>query len=126
MSDIVNPFDDAEGSFHVVVNDEGQHALWPAFADIPAGWDSVWGPVAGQMPWSTSPPTGPTSARAAWSPSTPDRLPSPNAAPRSSCGARHFVCPPAGKPGHLDTELHKGKLPPATAARLPPGSLFRT
>ncbi|MFF7337772.1 MbtH family protein [Streptomyces sp. NPDC008163] len=44
MSDIANPFDDAEGSFHVVVNDEDQHSLWPAFADIPAGWEGVWGP----------------------------------------------------------------------------------
>ncbi|MEV7979522.1 MbtH family protein [Streptomyces sp. NPDC086519] len=33
-----NPFDDAEGSFLVLVNDEGQHSLWPAFADVPAGW----------------------------------------------------------------------------------------
>ncbi|QDY75596.1 MbtH family protein [Streptomyces qinzhouensis] len=41
---MTNPFDDPEGSFHVVVNDEGQHALWPVFADIPAGWDGVWGP----------------------------------------------------------------------------------
>lgn len=43
MSDTVNPFDNSEGAFHVVVNDEGQHALWPVFADIPAGWTSVWG-----------------------------------------------------------------------------------
>ncbi|MFE7461215.1 MbtH family protein [Kitasatospora albolonga] len=43
MSSTVNPFDDTEGIFHVVVNDEGQHALWPEFADIPAGWSSVWG-----------------------------------------------------------------------------------
>ncbi|OEJ28544.1 protein mbtH [Streptomyces agglomeratus] len=40
---MTNPFDDTEGSFHVVVNAEGQHALWPAFSEIPAGWDSVWG-----------------------------------------------------------------------------------
>ncbi|MGW7052597.1 MbtH family protein [Streptomyces sp. NPDC054887] len=40
---MTNPFDDTEGTFHVVVNAEGQHALWPAFSDIPAGWDSVWG-----------------------------------------------------------------------------------
>lgn len=33
-----NPFDDPEGSFLVLVNDEGQHSLWPAFADVPAGW----------------------------------------------------------------------------------------
>ncbi|MBM9617668.1 MbtH family protein [Streptomyces zhihengii] len=44
MSESVNPFDQAEGVFHVVVNDEGQHALWPAFADVPAGWNGVWGP----------------------------------------------------------------------------------
>lgn len=41
---MTNPFDDPEGTFHVVVNAEGQHALWPVFADIPAGWDTVWGP----------------------------------------------------------------------------------
>lgn len=35
---MTNPFDNAEGTFHVLVNDEGQHSLWPAFADIPAGW----------------------------------------------------------------------------------------
>ncbi|GGN42454.1 MbtH family protein [Streptomyces fuscichromogenes] len=33
-----NPFDDTDGSFLVLVNDEGQHSLWPAFADVPAGW----------------------------------------------------------------------------------------
>ncbi|MER5891131.1 MbtH family protein [Streptomyces sp. NPDC001941] len=39
----VNPFDDEDGAFHVVVNDEQQHALWPAFADVPAGWRVVAG-----------------------------------------------------------------------------------
>ncbi|ATE56117.1 MULTISPECIES: MbtH family protein [Actinosynnema] len=39
-----NPFDDAEGVFHVLVNAEGQHSLWPAFAEVPAGWDPVFGP----------------------------------------------------------------------------------
>ncbi|THA51681.1 MbtH family protein [Streptomyces sp. A1136] len=29
----------------VVVNDEGQHALWPAFARVPAGWTVVHGPA---------------------------------------------------------------------------------
>jgi uncharacterized protein YbdZ (MbtH family) len=33
-----NPFDDADGTFHVLVNDENQHSLWPAFAEVPAGW----------------------------------------------------------------------------------------
>ena len=34
----INPFDDENGSFFVLVNDEEQHSLWPAFADVPAGW----------------------------------------------------------------------------------------
>lgn len=38
---MTNPFDDAEGTFLVLVNDEGQHSLWPAFADVPAGWSVV-------------------------------------------------------------------------------------
>ncbi|RII13775.1 MbtH-like protein [Streptomyces sp. YIM 130001] len=33
-----NPFDDTEGVFHVLVNDEGQHSLWPSFSPVPAGW----------------------------------------------------------------------------------------
>nr|ACY06300.1 putative MbtH family protein [Streptomyces flaveolus] len=38
-----NPFDKEDGSFFVVVNMEGQHSLWPAFAEIPAGWSIVHG-----------------------------------------------------------------------------------
>ncbi|MFF7177358.1 MbtH family NRPS accessory protein [Streptomyces sp. NPDC008121] len=33
-----NPFDDPDGTFLVLVNEEGQHSLWPAFAEVPAGW----------------------------------------------------------------------------------------
>lgn len=40
-----NPFDDPEGIFLVLVNDEDQHSLWPEFAPIPAGWRVVYGPV---------------------------------------------------------------------------------
>ncbi|MBP2455950.1 MbtH family protein [Mycolicibacterium lutetiense] len=39
----INPFDDDNGSFRVLVNDEEQHSLWPAFADVPAGWKVVYG-----------------------------------------------------------------------------------
>jgi uncharacterized protein YbdZ (MbtH family) len=39
-----NPFDDENGTFHVLVNDEGQHSLWPTFVDVPAGWTVVFGP----------------------------------------------------------------------------------
>ncbi|BCJ53443.1 protein mbtH [Actinoplanes sp. NBRC 14428] len=33
-----NPFDDTEGRFLVLVNDEGQYSMWPAAIDVPAGW----------------------------------------------------------------------------------------
>jgi MbtH protein len=33
-----NPFEDDAGTYHVLVNDEGQHSLWPSFIEIPAGW----------------------------------------------------------------------------------------
>lgn len=39
-----NPFDDENGTFLVLVNDEGQHSLWPGFADVPSGWQAVHGP----------------------------------------------------------------------------------
>lgn len=38
-----NPFDDENGSFYVLVNDEQQYSLWPVFADVPAGWQVVYG-----------------------------------------------------------------------------------
>lgn len=33
-----NPFDDENGQFLVLVNDEEQRSLWPAFAAVPHGW----------------------------------------------------------------------------------------
>lgn len=35
---MTNIFDDPQGRFLAVVNDEGQYALWPASLDLPAGW----------------------------------------------------------------------------------------
>lgn len=40
---MTNPFDDTEGRFFVLVNDEEQHSLWPSFADVPAGWRVAFG-----------------------------------------------------------------------------------
>ncbi|GAA1116722.1 MULTISPECIES: MbtH family protein [Streptomyces violaceusniger group] len=40
---MTNPFDDENGSFLVLLNDEGQYSLWPAFAEVPAGWRVVFG-----------------------------------------------------------------------------------
>nr|UNQ78289.1 MbtH family protein [Microbispora sp.] len=39
----MNPFDDDEGRFYVLCNDEGQHSLWPVFAQVPDGWRIVHG-----------------------------------------------------------------------------------
>lgn len=41
---MTNPFDDENGTFLVLVNDEGQHSLWPEFAEVPDGWRVVFGP----------------------------------------------------------------------------------
>jgi MbtH protein len=38
-----NPFDDEDGRFYVLVNDEDQHSLWPIFAEVPAGWRIAFG-----------------------------------------------------------------------------------
>ena len=45
---MTNPFDDNDGVFLVLVNDEGQHSLWPQFAATPAGWAQMFGPETRQ------------------------------------------------------------------------------
>lgn len=35
---MTNPFDDPGGRYCVLVNDEGQHSLWPVAIEVPAGW----------------------------------------------------------------------------------------
>lgn len=37
----VNPFEDPDATYRVLINDEGQHSLWPSFAPVPAGWSVV-------------------------------------------------------------------------------------
>lgn len=44
MAETTNPFDDENGVFRVLRNDEDQHSLWPDFAPAPAGWHTVHGP----------------------------------------------------------------------------------
>ncbi|GLZ00496.1 MbtH family protein [Actinoplanes sp. NBRC 103695] len=39
----MNPFDDPEGRFLVLVNHEEQHSLWPSHRAVPAGWRIVHG-----------------------------------------------------------------------------------
>ena len=42
---MTNPFDRDDVQFRVVVNERGQHSLWPEFADVPDGWVPVYGPA---------------------------------------------------------------------------------
>ncbi|MEU3572029.1 MbtH family protein [Kitasatospora sp. NPDC036755] len=42
---MANPFEDENAAYLVLVNDEGQHSLWPAFAEVPGGWSAALGPT---------------------------------------------------------------------------------
>jgi MbtH protein len=33
-----NPFEDEDGVYLALINEEGQYSLWPSFADVPPGW----------------------------------------------------------------------------------------
>lgn len=41
---MTNPFDDTDATFRVLINERGQHSLWPELADLPRGWVAVHGP----------------------------------------------------------------------------------
>lgn len=38
-----NPFENEEMNYFVLMNEEGQYSLWPAFLDVPSGWKIVYG-----------------------------------------------------------------------------------
>jgi MbtH protein len=38
---MTNPFEDENGIYHVLINDEGQYSLWPSFIDVPDGWTII-------------------------------------------------------------------------------------
>ena len=38
---MTNPFEDENGEFLVLVNEEQQYSLWPTFREVPAGWSAV-------------------------------------------------------------------------------------
>jgi MbtH protein len=38
---MTNPFDDENGTYIVLLNDDDQYSLWPALTDVPAGWRVV-------------------------------------------------------------------------------------
>ncbi|MFD0200428.1 MbtH protein [Saccharothrix carnea] len=43
-----NPFEDENGTYFVLVNDENQHSLWPHFIAVPDGWRVVFGEASRQ------------------------------------------------------------------------------
>lgn len=38
---MTNPFEDQQGEFLVLINEEEQYSLWPAFKEVPDGWTAV-------------------------------------------------------------------------------------
>lgn len=42
---MTNPFDSADQKFLALINDEGQHSLWPVTIDVPDGWSTAFGPA---------------------------------------------------------------------------------
>ena len=40
---MTNPFEDPDASYVVLVNDEGQHSLWPVLISVPDGWRVIFG-----------------------------------------------------------------------------------
>jgi MbtH protein len=45
---MTNPFEDENGTYIVLINDEGQYSLWPDSIDVPAGWTTVYEPASRQ------------------------------------------------------------------------------
>lgn len=62
----INPFDDDNGSFVVLVNNEEQHSLWSTFADPLDGWRVVYGEADRAACLGTSNRTGPICGQRVW------------------------------------------------------------
>lgn len=45
---MTNPFENPDGRYMVLRNEENQHSLWPSFIDVPAGWTVVLAETARQ------------------------------------------------------------------------------
>lgn len=41
---MTNPFEDEQGSFLVLANEQRQRCIWPEFSPVPAGWNVEYGP----------------------------------------------------------------------------------
>ncbi|SBU98638.1 MbtH protein [Streptomyces sp. Ncost-T6T-1] len=43
---MTNPFENPDGQYYALINDEGQYSLWPSFVQIPEGWSVAQGPAS--------------------------------------------------------------------------------
>ena len=43
-----NPFENPDGSYFVLINEEGQYSLWSDFLEIPDGWEKIYGTAGRQ------------------------------------------------------------------------------
>ncbi|MDO3675435.1 MbtH family protein [Paenibacillus ehimensis] len=43
---MTNPFERTDSDYLVLINEEGQHSLWPAFIPVPQGWTAAFGQAA--------------------------------------------------------------------------------
>lgn len=62
---MTNPFENEDGQFSVLVNDEEQYSLWPDAIAVPDGWKAVYGPAGRaeclrfvEETWTDMRPTG--------------------------------------------------------------------
>ncbi|MDN2662326.1 MbtH family protein [Psychromonas sp. 14N.309.X.WAT.B.A12] len=44
QNEYINPFDNTDHQFFVLINDKQQQSLWPTFTDVPKGWHVLFGP----------------------------------------------------------------------------------
>jgi MbtH protein len=40
---MTNPFEDPDRHYLVLLNEAGEHSLWPESLTVPAGWETVFG-----------------------------------------------------------------------------------
>lgn len=41
---MIHSFENPDGTFHALINHEGQYSLWPTTIDVPKGWSVAHGP----------------------------------------------------------------------------------
>jgi len=44
QNEYINPFDNTDHQFFVLINEKQQRSLWPTFSDVPKGWKILFGP----------------------------------------------------------------------------------